>query len=415
MAGKGNPLVKDLEEEIVKTVISTLEGSKPMGFAFTAASGNQLSGNRTADGSLATEGRHPMAFAEAAKGSPTGTVYPRENKPMNFSGTVVEQQVEKVVKEVVANMPSGIPPMSFAQAAAKQIADDFEDAVVNRNPDESATEVISNAEVTKLIEQRAMMFAKVAEEKDVSSVQAETKPMAFSQAAQDAKFATDIDAEKGSAMNLSGVEVEEKDDSSMKYEDATSRFYKDEEALDPKGVTEEGAMRLAAAADADPEVLDMEDKGSAMNLAKAAQESETSSETGEHGSGMDLTGQNKVEEEIETEKQIATPEAAPDKIAAEPEKDTGGRRAPVEIKNLRSEKPGWAKGDSDYWSINEKDPYWQTEEGFEEAMNLYGEKPAFVKEPTLIYNPRTGEYEEVEQEEFVDLSRKVDPKLKKYF
>ena len=27
----------------------------------------------------------------------------------------------------------------------------------------------------------------------------------------------------------------------------------------------------------------------------------------------------------------------------------------------------------------------------------------------------TGEYEEVEQEEFVDLSRKVDPKLKKYF
>ena len=395
MAGRGNPLVKDLEEEIVKTVISTLEGSKPMGFAFTAASGNQLSGNRTADGSLATEGT-PMAFAEAA-GSPTGTVYPGANKPMNFSGTVVEQQVEKVVKEVVANMPSGIPPMSFAQAAAKQIADDFEDAVVNRSPDESATEVISNAEVTKLIEQRAMMFAKVAEEKDVGKVEAETKPMAFSQAAQDAKFATDIDAEKGSAMNLSGVEVEE------------------EEAVDPKGVTEEGAMRLAAAADADPEVLDMEDKGSAMNLAKAAQESETSSETGEHGSGMDLTGQNKVEEEIETEKQIATPEAAPDKIAAEPEKDTGGRRAPVEIKNLRSEKPGWAKGDSDYWSINEKDPYWQTEEGFEEAMNLYGEKPAFVKEPTLIYNPRTGEYEEVEQEEFVDLSRKVDPKLKKYF
>ena len=408
MAGKGNPLVKDLEEEIVKQVISKLEGSKPMGFAFTAASGNQLSGNRTADGSLATEGK-PMAFAEAA-GSPTGTVYPAENKPMNFSGTVVEQQVEKVVKEVVANMPSGIPPMSFAQAAAKQIADDFEDAVVNRNPDESATEVISDTEVTKIIEQRAMMFAKTASDSNVS-----TDTMIDSDVPVGESKVKQVETDRGSAMNLSGAEVEEKDDSSMKYEDATSRFYKDEEALDPKGVTEEGAMRLAAAADADPEVLDMEDKGSAMNLAKAAQESETSSETGEHGSGMDLTGQNKVEEEIETEKQIATPEAALDKIAAEPEKDTGGRRKAVEIKNLRSEKPGWALGDSDYWSINEEDPYWQTKEGYDEAVNLYGEKPAFVKEPTLIYNPRTGEYEEVEQEEFVDLSRKVDPKLKKYF
>ena len=397
MAGRGNPLVKDLEEEIVKTVISTLEGSKPMGFAFTAASGNQLSGNRTADGSLATEGRHPMAFAEAA-GSPTGTVYPGANKPMNFSGTVVEQQVEKVVKEVVANMPSGIPPMSFAQAAAKQIADDFEDAVVNRNPDESATEVISDTEVTKIIEQRALMFAKVAEEKDVSSVQAETKPMAFSDAAKNAKLATDIDAEKGRAMNFSGVEVEEDEI--------------------PAGLADQMAMKFAAAADADPEVLDMEDKGSAMNLAKAAAESDPSSEEqGELGDAMAFAkaAQEKDEEEIITEKQIATPEAAPDKIAAEPEKDTGGRRAPVEIKNLRSEKPGWVKGDSDYWSVNEKDPYWKTEEGFEEAMNLYGEKPAFVKEPTLIYNPRTGEYEEVEQEEFVDLSRKVDPKLKKYF
>jgi len=390
-----------------------------MGFAFTAASGNQLSGNRTADGSLATEGT-PMAFAEAA-GSPTGTVYHGENKPMNFSGKVVEKQVEKVVKKVVADMPSGIPPMSFAQAAAKSIADDFEDAVVNRSPDESATEVITNAEVTKLIEQRAMMFAKVAEEKDVSSVQAETKPMQFSQAAQDAKFATDIDAEKGRAMNLSGVEVEEDEI--------------------PTGLADQMAMRFAAAADADPSSVDSEDRGSAMNLsgvtseaakkaklatdidpergramnlAKAAAESDPSSEEqGELGDAMAFA--KAAQEKDKEETVVAEEVAAPDKIAAEPEKDTGGRRAPVEIENLRSEKPGWAKGDSDYWSINEKDPYWKTEEGFEEAMNLYGEKPGWVKEPTLIYNPRTGEYEEVEQEEFVDLSRKVDPKLKKYF
>ena len=309
MAGRGNPLVKDLEEEIVKTVISTLEGSKPMGFAFTAASGNQLSGNRTADGSLATEGT-PMAFAEVA-GSPTGTVYPAENKPMNFSGTVVEKQVEKVVKEVVANMPSGIPPMSFAQAAAKQIADDFEDAVVNRSPDESATEVISNAEVTKIIEQRAMMFAKVASDSNVS-----TDTMIDSGVPVGETKVKQVEDDTGDAMNLSGVQVEE-------------------EAVDPKG-----------------------DTGDAMNLAKTAAESDASlEEQGELGSGMDLTGQNKVEEEIITEKKIATPEVAPDTLAGEPEKDTGGRRAPVKIENLRGEKPGWALGDSDFWSINEKDPY----------------------------------------------------------
>jgi hypothetical protein len=72
----------------------------------------------------------------------------------------------------------------------------------------------------------------------------------------------------------------------------------------------------------------------------------------------------------------------------------------------RGEKPGYKKGDSDYWSVNEKDDYWKTEEGYEEAMNLYGSKPSWLKAEdvgTLVYNPSTGEYEEVEQEEFVDL------------
>jgi hypothetical protein len=90
----------------------------------------------------------------------------------------------------------------------------------------------------------------------------------------------------------------------------------------------------------------------------------------------------------------------------EPEKDTDGRRKATEIENLRGEKPGYKKGDSDYWSVNEKDDYWKTEEGYEEAVNLYGKRPSWLKEKdvgTLVYNPSTGEYEEVEQEEFVDL------------
>ena len=47
-----------------------------------------------------------------------------------------------------------------------------------------------------------------------------------------------------------------------------------------------------------------EEKGSALALAKAAAESESSSETGEHGSGMDLTGQNKAAGNIPTEEMI---------------------------------------------------------------------------------------------------------------
>jgi len=105
-------------------------------------------------------------------------------------------------------------------------------------------------------------------------------------------------------------------------------------------------------------------------------------------------------------------------LASEISNDAG-RRNPVEIKNLRGEKPGWkiAEG-SNFWSVDETDPYWKTQEGYEEALDLYGTKPSSLKEQdigTLVYNPSTGEYEEVEQEEFVDLSRKVDPKLKKYF
>jgi len=81
-----------------------------------------------------------------------------------------------------------------------------------------------------------------------------------------------------------------------------------------------------------------------------------------------------------------------------------GRRKPVKMENLRGEKAGWKMAEgSNFWSVDEKDPYWQTKEGHTEAMNLYGTKPSWVKEPSLEYNPRTGEYDPIEKEEFVDL------------
>tara|TARA_Y100000758_G_scaffold293673_1_gene250018 strand:- start:118 stop:744 length:627 start_codon:yes stop_codon:yes gene_type:complete len=81
-----------------------------------------------------------------------------------------------------------------------------------------------------------------------------------------------------------------------------------------------------------------------------------------------------------------------------------GRNKPIKIENLRGEKPGYSMAEgSNFWSVDETDQYWQTKEGFEEAMNLYGSKPSWVKEPSLEYNPKTGEYDPIVKEEFVDL------------
>ena len=132
--------------------------------------------------------------------------------------------------------------------------------------------------------------------------------------------------------------------------------------------------------------------------------------------GIDV-GDGDVEEEMVTDKQIAeewiTGKAKPESTKPLPEKDDDGRRKATEIENLRGEKPGWSMADdANFWSVNEKDPYWKTEEGYDEAVDLYGDKPSWLKAQdvgTLVYNPSTGEYEEVEQEEFVDLSPKKRP------
>ena len=34
-----------------------------------------------------------------------------------------------------------------------------------------------------------------------------------------------------------------------------------------------------------------------------------------------------------------------------------------------------------YWSVNTDDPYWDTEEGYQEALALYGESPAWSTRP----------------------------------
>ena len=88
--------------------------------------------------------------------------------------------------------------------------------------------------------------------------------------------------------------------------------------------------------------------------------------------------------------------------------EDSGRRKPVKkMENLRGEKPGFVMAEgTNWWSVDEKDDYWQTKEGHKEAMNLYGQKPSWVKESTLEYNPKTGKYNSIKKEEFVEIKPK---------
>ena len=108
-------------------------------------------------------------------------------------------------------------------------------------------------------------------------------------------------------------------------------------------------------------------------------------------------------------KRIADAEAK-EKISKDVVKDLdedSGRSKPVKMKNLRGEKPGFVMADgTNWWSVDEKDDYWQTKEGHKEAMKLYGQKPSWVKESTLEYNPKTGKYDPIKKEEFVEIKPK---------
>ena len=72
------------------------------------------------------------------------------------------------------------------------------------------------------------------------------------------------------------------------------------------------------------------------------------------------------------------------------------------------EKRGYKQDDGGNYSVDTTDDYWKTKVGYDAAMDLYGTKPAWVKQPSLIYNPKTKKYDPIEKEEFVDLKPKQD-------
>lgn len=69
---------------------------------------------------------------------------------------------------------------------------------------------------------------------------------------------------------------------------------------------------------------------------------------------------------------------------SQPKRDTGGRNTPVKkLPSLKtSEKPGWMMAEgTNFWSVNTDDPYWDSEEGYQEALALYGTSPAWSTRP----------------------------------
>jgi len=89
-----------------------------------------------------------------------------------------------------------------------------------------------------------------------------------------------------------------------------------------------------------------------------------------------------------------------------------GRNAP-QILDFEQRPMGMTEDEGGTSSVNEKDDFWKTQEGYDKAIEMFGEKPAWVKEPTMVYNPLENKYDEIKEEdkeEFEDLGMSADIK-----
>ena len=75
-----------------------------------------------------------------------------------------------------------------------------------------------------------------------------------------------------------------------------------------------------------------------------------------------------------------------------------GRNAP-QILDFDQRPMGMTEDEGGTSSVNEKDDFWKTEEGYNKAIEMYGEKPAWVKEPTMVYDAAANEYVKIKEED----------------
>ena len=88
----------------------------------------------------------------------------------------------------------------------------------------------------------------------------------------------------------------------------------------------------------------------------------------------------------------------------EPKKRQFSGNPTESIEQPKSEKPGYMMAEgTNFWTVNTDDPYWDTKEGYDEAIALYGESPAWSTMP-------------VQPKKMLNInSRNVAANLKKYF
>ena len=168
------------------------------------------------------------------------------------------------------------------------------------------------------------------------------------------------------------------------------------------------------------------------------QERNTADAVAAYEADRGLSGNRNEQGDLVTEKQMAEPDDAPIKITLDKdnyidkdmrtdeesakmkrtsndpvesvtrsdgsELEMGGGRAAAEEDESVERTMGFETDEGGIMSVNEKDDYWKTQEGYDKALEMYGRKPAWVKEPTLQWNPEEQKYEKIEEEEFEDLS-----------
>ena len=174
----------------------------------------------------------------------------------------------------------------------------------------------------------------------------------------------------------------------------------------------EGSM-ITAKQIADANTMDKDLSEAQDYKAKAAKEGEETSEPeiqefDADGYAIPLSDKIAVgvDDDLITKKQMDVP-------AGFHKMKDGSLMADSEMEEPSERTMGMTQDEGGTSSVDTKDDFWKTQEGYDKAMEMYGEKPAWVKEPTMIFNPETQEYEKIKEEDkeqFEDLGMSDDIK-----
>ena len=176
-------------------------------------------------------------------------------------------------------------------------------------------------------------------------------------------------------------------------------------AMNFKAAASEVDRGLAGNRDADGNFVPENVDGAPMNFKEAA---------GNDGDGLQvkITGDkegNYIDKDQRTDEESARKKfTGTEPVDMIDDLEMGGGRAKGEEVEPSEKTNGFKADKGGNMSVDEKDDFWKTQEGYNKAMEMYGQKPAFVPdEPTMMWNPEEQKYEKIKEEdkeEFEDLS-----------